>query len=49
MEAAVAANPGHFVVADVKWTAGTEQMLDAVQQHFKARDKRSVLLPSDCN
>lgn len=32
VEAAVAANPDRFVVADVKWTGGTEQMLDAVQQ-----------------
>jgi hypothetical protein len=35
VEAAVAANPSRFVVADVKWTGGTEQMLDAVQ-HFLA-------------
>lgn len=30
MEEAVAAQPDRFVVADVKWTQGTEQMLDAV-------------------
>lgn len=32
VEAAIAADPDRFVVADVKWTGGTEQMLDAVQQ-----------------
>jgi hypothetical protein len=35
VEAAVAANPSQFVVADTKWTGGTEQMLDAVGAFFK--------------
>jgi hypothetical protein len=35
VEAAVAAHPERFVVADVKWTGGTEQMLDAVRLHFQ--------------
>jgi hypothetical protein len=40
VEAAVAAHPERFVVADVKWTGGTEQMLDAVQQHFQQLDQQ---------
>jgi hypothetical protein len=36
VEAAVAADPSRFVVADVKWTGGTEQMLDAVQQFMSS-------------
>eukprot|EP00879_Flechtneria_rotunda_P015474 GHRR01016182.1.p1 GENE.GHRR01016182.1~~GHRR01016182.1.p1 ORF type:complete len:201 (+),score=88.50 GHRR01016182.1:1365-1967(+) len=36
VEQAVAAQPDRFVVADLKWTGGTEQMLDAVKQHFTA-------------
>lgn len=32
VEIAIASDPDRFVVADVKWTGGTEQMLDAVQQ-----------------
>jgi hypothetical protein len=36
VEEAVAANPSRFVVADVKWTGGTEQMLDAVQQFMSS-------------
>lgn len=35
VEAAVAANPERFVVANVKWTGGTEQMLDAVHQYME--------------
>ncbi|KAI8469912.1 MAG: hypothetical protein J3K34DRAFT_521817 [Monoraphidium minutum] len=41
--AAVAAEPGRFVVADQKWTAGTEQMLRAVARHFAAA--RGAALP----
>jgi hypothetical protein len=40
VEAAVAANPGRFVVANVKWTGGTEQMLDAVQQYMTNGDNQ---------
>lgn len=32
----MAAHPERFVVADVKWTGGTEQMLDAVAAHFES-------------
>jgi hypothetical protein len=34
VEAAVAAHPGRFVVANTRWTGGTEQMLDAVAAFF---------------
>lgn len=42
VEAAVAAHPDRFVVADVKWTGGTEQMLDAVQQHFQQLEQQQL-------
>ncbi|KAF6266171.1 hypothetical protein COO60DRAFT_1475933, partial [Scenedesmus sp. NREL 46B-D3] len=45
VEAAVVAHPERFVVADVKWTAGTEQMLDAVQQHFQQLDRQDQQQP----
>lgn len=31
----MAQNPERFVVADVKWTGGTEQMLDAVHNYMQ--------------
>jgi len=40
--AAVAAAPEKFVVSDVKWTGGTEQMLDAVEQHLKVLEQVSA-------
>eukprot|EP00882_Tetradesmus_deserticola_P005608 GHRQ01005904.1.p1 GENE.GHRQ01005904.1~~GHRQ01005904.1.p1 ORF type:complete len:310 (+),score=119.36 GHRQ01005904.1:314-1243(+) len=53
--AAVAAHPERFVVADVKWTGGTEQMLDAVRQHFQQMDQQEQHIdyveaePAHCN
>jgi hypothetical protein len=56
VEAAVAAHPERFVVADVKWTGGTEQMLDAVQQHFRQLNQQEqqqldavAAAPAECS
>jgi hypothetical protein len=48
VEAAVAANPSRFVVADVKWTGGTEQMLDAVQQFMTDVGSMSAAKQNAC-
>jgi len=45
VEAAVAANPDKFVMADVKWTGGTEQMLDAVQQFMQELSSAEAAAP----
>lgn len=42
MTAAVAAAPEKFVVSDVKWTGGTEQMLDAVEHHLQALEQSAA-------
>ncbi len=41
VEQAITAHPERFVVADVKWTGGTEQMLDAVHQHFEQLEQQA--------